>query len=87
MAKAVILKTNDGIKLVGVIKRNDIVLESAESYFNSCNNNKNEFFNMQQVAKLLANATHLSLTPVAENDWHKHRENFVDIEFPVEDML
>lgn len=84
MAKAVILKTNDGIKLVGVINRNDIVLENAESYFNSCNNNKNDFFNMQQLSKILAKATHLSLTPVAGNDWYKHRENFVDIEIPYE---
>ena len=82
MAKAVLLKTNDGIRLVGVVKRNNLTLENAESYFNSCNNNKTEFFNMQQVAKLLANATTLSFNPVTGNDWYKHKENFVDIEIP-----
>lgn len=87
MAKAVILKTNEGVMLTGNFQCSNGSWFDAEGCFNYCNANETEALNKHQMHKLINNATLLGHQPTAEPNWYKHRQNFIDIEIPYTDVI
>lgn len=87
MAKAVILKTNEGVMLTGNFQCSNGVWFDAEGCFNYCNTNTTEALNKHQMHKLINNATLLGHQPITEPDWYKHRKNFIDVEIPYTDVI
>ncbi|MBQ6856859.1 MAG: hypothetical protein IJO13_07120 [Lachnospiraceae bacterium] len=89
MAKGVILKTNEGIKLMGNIQCSNGGWFDAEGCYNYCNiderdpnGNASDTHASHQAFKLSAAATTLAHNPKTEKDWYRNKENFVDIEIP-----
>lgn len=82
MAKAVILKTNEGIRLIGTTQCSNGAWWDAEGCFKYCQEDT-EFISQHQAFKLCAVATSLG-NEKQSKDWYKHRENFIDIEIPFE---
>lgn len=81
MAKAVVLKTNMGVFIMGTIQCSNGTWFNAEGCFKYCQG-KTESLSKHQASKLIVNASKLGHEKKDEN-WYKFRENFVDIEIPV----
>ena len=86
MSKAVILKTNEGILLVGAWQCSNGAYFDAEGCFKYCNSAESELTNKHQSFKLTSLATPLGFRPKEKDDWYKHRENFIDIGIPYDDV-
>ena len=84
MARVVILKTDQGIQLLGSTQSSNGAYFDAEGCFRYCNENKSEQRNRLQATKLSYIATLLAYKPKSESDWYKHRENFIDTEVKYE---
>lgn len=82
MAKAVILKTSDGVKVIGTVQCSNGAWFDAEGCFKYCQADT-EFLSKHQAFKLCATATSLGNEKQSE-DWYKYRENFINIEIPFE---
>lgn len=87
MAKAVVLKTNYGVNLIGAWQCSNGSYWDAEGCFNYCNNERTESMNRHQASKLIYNSTTLAFNPKTDEDWYKHRENFIDIEIPYDNVI
>lgn len=86
MAKAVILRTFGGVYLMGNFQCSNGAWFDAEGCFKYCNLEKSEFLKEHQAGKLISNATFLGPRPRTGDDWYKHRENFIDVEIPYDDV-
>ena len=86
MAKAVILKTNEGVLMVGAWQCSSGAYWDAEGCFNYCNSEVNEWRKKHQAQKLIYNSTTLGHEPKTEEEWYKNRENFIDIEIPYDNV-
>lgn len=84
MAKVVILKTDQGIQLVGNIQSSNGAYFDAEGCFRYCNENKSEQRNRLQATKLSCISTLLAYEPKSGFDWYKRRENFIDTDVQYE---
>lgn len=87
MAKAVVLKTDKGIKLIGSWQCCNGSYWDAEGCFKYCNSEENEYRNMHQANKLIYNSTTLGFYPKTNENWYKNRDNFIDIEIPYDDVI
>ena len=83
MAKAVILKTDTGIYLLGAMQCSNGAWFDAEGCFKYCHQEGTDFWNKLQADKLKCTATQIGRDKFSE-DWYKHRENFIDIDVPFE---
>lgn len=86
MSKAVILKTNNGVLLLGNWQCSNGAYWDAEGCFKYCNGERIESLNRHQAYKLADQATTLGFRPKTGKDWYKHRENFIDIEIPYDEV-
>lgn len=83
MAKAVILKTSEGVKLVGSFQCSNGAYWDADGCFKYCNSESSETLNALQVTKLLYNATILGFEPKTKGDWYKDKKNTQRLFSPV----
>lgn len=84
MAKAVILKTDRGIKIMGSIQCSNGCSFDAEGCFRYCNEHISEHRDKLQAQKLMYASGTLANEPKEKEDWYKDRTNFIDIEIPYE---
>lgn len=84
MAKAVILKTDRGLKIMGSIQCSNGCIFDAEGCFRYCNEHISEHRDRLQAQKLMYASGTLANEPNEKEDWYKDRENFVDIGIPYE---
>lgn len=87
MARAVVLKTSEGVKLIGSYQCSNGKYWDAEGCYWYCNIGTSERSNALQAQKLVSNATFLGFEPKMGEDWYKNRENFVDIEIDYQDVV
>lgn len=80
--KGVILRTNNGIMLMGSIQCSNGAWFDAEGCYQYCNCEKTNAGTLNQVHKLLYASTKLGSLPKEGEDWYRYRENFIDIEIP-----
>lgn len=84
-AKAVILKTNSGIKLLGRMQCSNGAWWDAEGCFKYCNDDKlGDFYKDLQASKLKSVSTDIGNEANGDKLWYTHRENFVDVEIDYE---
>ena len=79
--RAVIIKTDEGMKLKGNMQCSNGAWWNAEGCFNYCQE-RTEFLSKHQALKLKSASTTIG-HETAGNDWYKHRENFIDIEIEI----
>lgn len=84
MAKAVVLKTDHGIKLFGNTQCSNGLWFDAQGCFNYCNMEVSENMQQLQASKLIYGSTTLASNPKQCSDWFKNRENFIDVEISYE---
>lgn len=80
MAKVTILRTDKGTKILGTMQCSNGAYWDAEGCYKYCNSMDTEFMNQHQTTKLLSIASNLGRDCVDEEQWWKHRENFIDVE-------
>ena len=83
MAKAVVLKTSNGVLLFGSIQCSNGAWFDAEGCYRYCQENTKALCE-HQARKLIANATMLAHYPKESGEWSLHRYNFIDVEIPFE---
>jgi hypothetical protein len=85
MAKAVILQTDKGIRIMGTTQCCNGAWWDAEGCFKYCNENgRSEEFCKLQAEKLIYNSSTLAWQPKGKENWYRSRENFIDIELDFE---
>ena len=84
MMRAVVLKTDYGIKLLGCLQCSNGAWFNADGCFKYCNQYTSDSRNSLQAEKLSCYAVLLAKSPKESMGWFKHRENFIDIEIPYE---
>ena len=85
--KAVILKTNNGIMLMGAIQSSNGAWFDAEGCYQYCNCENTKAGTLNQVHKLLYSSTKIGSLPKESEDWYRNRENFIDIEIPYQGVI
>lgn len=87
MSKAVILKTDRGVMIMGAWQCSNGSWFDAEGCFKYCNiDGKSDVYNEHQAKKLSFMSAHLAFRPKHDKDWYKYRENFIDIEIPFNEV-
>lgn len=81
MAKAVVLKTNIGVLLLGSFQNIDGKWFDAESCFQYCKE-ETDLLVSHQVKNLISLTTKIGSEKTAF-DWYEHRNNFIDVELPI----
>lgn len=82
MAKAVVFKTDNKIKIIGTTQCSNGLWFDAEGCFQYCQA-ESEGMSEHQALKLCMAASTLGWMKEKQGaDWYKHRENFIDIEVP-----
>lgn len=84
MAKGVILKTDEGVKLFGSTQCSNGAWWNAENCFNYCNSPKDDYFQRHQAVKLKAMATSMNVCTNNDIEWYKNADNFVDVDINYE---
>ena len=84
MSKAVILKSDRGIKIMGSIQCSNGYIFDAEGCFRYCNEHISEHRDRLQAQKLVCACGILANEPKEKEDWYKDRANFIDVEIPYE---
>lgn len=78
MAKAVILKTSVGTRIMGALQDCSGNWFDAEGCFNYCNDNNAD--SKHQASKLINLSSDLGNERVEDKEWYKNRNNFIDVE-------
>lgn len=87
VAKGVVLKTDQGIMLMGAIQCSNGAYFDAEGCFKFCNVSymiPKHQISRHQANKLIGCSTTLSRNEFAEYNWWENRANFIDVEIPFE---
>lgn len=82
MAKAVILKTDEGVRLLGAMQCCNGSWFDADGCYDYCQS-KTDWMSSLQARKLIEQSTALGHEK-AESGWYKNRGNFVDVDIPFE---
>lgn len=80
MAKAVILKTDKGVMIMGAIQSSNGAWFNADGCYKYCQE-ETPWKSAHQSHKLIHNSSLIGKETTSD-DWYLHRENFVDIEIP-----
>lgn len=83
MAKAVILKTNKGVRLMGTMQCSNGHWFDAIGCFNYCNTTPFNIMSEHQASKLIYSSTIIG-AECTDDEWYKNKENFIDIEIDYE---
>ena len=82
MAKAVVLKTDVGVKIIGCLQCSNGTWFDAEGCFKYCQE-ESDFLSEHQANKLKGCSSTLGHDKT-QKDWYKHRENFIDVEIDID---
>lgn len=81
--KAVLIKTDDGIMIFGSCQSSSCEQWDADGCHRYCNSGISETSNNHKSLMLKSGATIIDPKVVVNSSWYKDRENFVDIEIPL----
>ena len=84
MAKGVILKTNEGVKLMGSFQCSNGSRFDAEGCYEYCNSSTYTAINLSNARKLMASATLLGHERLDDTLWFKDKNNFIDVDIQYE---
>lgn len=82
LLNAVIMKTDEGIMLLGCVKSDDGEVWDAHECYKFCNDNISEFMDSHHSKRLKAEATLLNCDIKAEPNWYHSRDNFENVKIP-----
>lgn len=84
MAKAVIMETNIGTRILGSTQCSNGTYWTAQSCYEYCNRLNDDLLDLVQVSKLIQYSGGLGHNEVEDNFWYKNRDNFIDIDIDYE---